>query len=94
MQTFDRTTFSTSRLMEFFTEKELQMRMGYSKALWPLVLLKELVDNSLDACENARIQPKIEILLEPNSLSVLDNGPGLPNGTLEQSLNYLGSWIK
>ncbi len=89
MQTFDRTTFSTSRLMEFFTEKELQMRMGYPKALWPLVLLKELVDNSLDACENAGIQPKIEITLEPDSLSVLDNGPGLPSATLEQSLNYL-----
>ncbi len=89
MQTFDRTTFSTSRLMEFFTEKELQMRIGYSKVLWPLILLKELVDNSLDACENARIQPKIEILLEADTLSVLDNGPGLPTATLEQSLNYL-----
>ncbi len=28
-------------------------------------------------------------MLEPDTLSVLDNGPGLPTATLEQSLNYL-----
>jgi DNA topoisomerase VI subunit B len=74
--------------MEFFTEKELQMRLGYSKSNWPIVLLKELIDNSLDACENAGIQPEVEITLEPDSLSVLDNGPGIPIATVEGSLDY------
>jgi DNA topoisomerase VI subunit B len=75
--------------MEFFTEKELQMRMGYEKPLWSIVLLKELVDNALDACENVGIQPEIEVTVEPNSLSVKDNGPGLPINTLERSLDYM-----
>jgi len=75
--------------MEFFTEKELQMRLGYAKPMWPAVLLKELIDNSLDACENAEIQPEIEVTLEPDSFSVLDNGPGLPTTSLERSLDYL-----
>ncbi len=61
MQTFERATFTTNRAMEFFTEKELQMRIGYSKHLWSVVLLKELIDNALDACENAGIQPAIEV---------------------------------
>jgi DNA topoisomerase VI subunit B len=89
MQTFERATFTTNRAMEFFTEKELQMRIGYSKHLWPVVLLKELIDNALDACENAGIQPAIEVTIEPDSLSVKDNGPGLPVSTLERSLDYM-----
>ena len=89
MQTFERATFTTNRAMEFFTEKELQMRIGYSKELWPVVLLKELIDNALDACENAGIQPEIEVTIESDSLSVKDNGPGLPVSTLERSLDYM-----
>jgi DNA topoisomerase VI subunit B len=89
MQNFERATFTTHRAMEFFTEKELQMRMGYEKPLWSLVLLKELVDNALDACENVGIQPEIEVTVEPDSLSVKDNGPGLPISTLTRSLNYM-----
>ena len=34
--TLERTTFSTSRLLEFFSEKELAMQMGHSADWWPL----------------------------------------------------------
>lgn len=85
----ERTAFSTSRLMEFFTEKELSMQIGYTKDRWPIALVKELIDNALDACENAGITPQIEITVEADSVSVRDNGPGLPVAILKKSLDYM-----
>lgn len=87
--TLHRTPFEFSRSLEFFTEKELSMQIGYKKDLWPLVLCKELIDNALDACEQADRTPDISIELQPDSVSVADNGPGLPASILEKSLDYL-----
>jgi DNA topoisomerase VI subunit B len=87
--TLDRTTFQMSRVLEFFSEKELQMQIGFPRHGWPIALLKELIDNALDACETAGTLPEIEIILEPDALSVQDNSPGLPASTLERSLDYL-----
>ena len=87
--TLARTTFETSRLLEFFTDKELQMQIGWSQVVWPLALVKELVDNALDACEAADIAPEIVVTVEPDAVSVQDNGPGLPERTLVRSLDYL-----
>jgi DNA topoisomerase VI subunit B len=89
LHTLDRTTFQMSRLFEFFSEKELQMQIGFAMGGWPIALLKELIDNALDACETAGIRPEIEVTLEPDALSVQDNGPGLPTATLDRSLDYL-----
>jgi hypothetical protein len=83
-----RTTFVTSREMEFFTRKELAMQIGHDQRCWPLALLKELIDNSLDACESAGIVPEISVDLRSDFFSVQDNGPGLPEGTLRKSLDY------
>ena len=44
-----RTTFSTSRLLEFCSRKELVAQTGHEPDDWPLVIVKELVDNALDA---------------------------------------------
>ena len=52
-----RTAFSTSRMMEFFTEKELRMQLGMDRWHWPVALTKELIDNALDACEVAGVAP-------------------------------------
>jgi hypothetical protein len=57
----ERTTFRISREMEYFTEKELTMQIGHSQATWPLALVKELIDNALDACETAEMPPVIEV---------------------------------
>jgi hypothetical protein len=54
-----RVAFQVSRLMEFCTRRELQNQTGHSAHYWPLVVLKELMDNSLDACEEAEIAPVI-----------------------------------
>src|SRR6516165_12442385 len=50
-----RVTFTVSRLMEFCSKKELVNQTGHSVWEWPLVLLKELFDNALDACEEAEV---------------------------------------
>jgi DNA topoisomerase VI subunit B len=83
-----RTHFSTSRLLEFFSETELAMQIGHSEGLWPLALAKELVDNAMDACEKAGIPPALRITVRPDALTVADNGPGLPTRVLERSLDY------
>ncbi|MGE0827260.1 MAG: hypothetical protein AB7G75_30060 [Candidatus Binatia bacterium] len=86
--TLTRTTFETSRLMEFFTKSELAMQLGYDEPDWPIALLKEVIDNSLDACEQAAIVPEIEVRVEPHAFSVQDNGPGLPESILDKALDY------
>jgi DNA topoisomerase VI subunit B len=84
----ERATFGTSRLMEYFTEQQLEMQMGCVPERWPLALTKELIDNSLDACETESIPPYITVSLDGKSISVADNGPGLSEETLSRSLNY------
>lgn len=83
-----REVFSTSRLLEFFSEKELQMQIGFSREGWPIALLKELIDNSLDACESAGVRPTIEVTIDADAVSVRDNGPGIPADTLQRSLDF------
>jgi DNA topoisomerase VI subunit B len=84
-----RTTFETSRLLEFFSKKELQMQIGFAPPYWPIALLKELIDNALDACETAGVLPDIEVRVEPDAVSIRDNGPGVPTAMLERSMDYL-----
>ncbi|MGA2464668.1 MAG: hypothetical protein ABSH06_09995 [Thermodesulfobacteriota bacterium] len=89
MQKLKRPFFEVSREMEFFDEKELTMQIGHEKESWPLCVLKELIDNGLDACETVGIPPEIEVTIENDSLCVRDNGPGLPTKVLKKSLDYL-----
>jgi hypothetical protein len=81
--TLNRVTFRTSREMDFFSERELVTQTGHPVDEWPLVIVKELLDNSLDAAEEADVAPVIEVVADPCGISVRDNGPGLPEATLE-----------
>lgn len=54
-----------------------------------MALLKELMDNALDACEIAGVSPKVEIEATDDWFSVRDNGPGIPLDTITASLDYL-----
>ncbi len=84
----NRVAFSTDRALEFFSESELTTQIGYGRALWPVVLVKELIDNSLDACESAGVAPVITVTLEPDAMTVTDNGPGIPADVIDKSLDY------
>ena len=83
-----RVTFRTSRLLDFCSEKELVAQTGHSRDYWPLVVLKELVDNALDAAEEARIAPEISVTVDSEGITVKDNGPGIPQETIKNILNY------
>jgi len=84
----NRSTFATSRLMDFCSEKELTAQTGHGRNDWPLVILKELMDNALDACEEAGVAPEIDVQVTQDGIVVTDNGPGLPAATIEKVLDF------
>jgi hypothetical protein len=89
----NRTTFETSRAAEYFETTELQAQTGQPRRRFADVVLKELTDNALDACEQAGIcAPVVEIEVREHGgyvyITVSDNGPGLPAKTLKRTLNF------
>ena len=80
--------FTVSRLMEFCTRRELVNQTGHDVFEWPLVVQKELIDNALDACEEAEIAPVISVTVKGKSIIVTDNGPGIPAKTIDGVLDY------
>jgi DNA topoisomerase VI subunit B len=83
-----RETFSTSRLLDFCSERELVKQIGHGVDQWPLVIFKELTDNALDACEEAGVAPVIDINVTGTEITITDNGPGIPAGTVAGILDF------
>ena len=52
-----------------------------------MVLMKELIDNVLDACDTEGTPPEIDITLTPQGFTVADNGPGMSQALIERSRN-------
>jgi DNA topoisomerase VI subunit B len=84
-----RTTFRTSRQMDFLSERELATQIGHDADEWRLVIIKELIDNALDACEEHDIAPVIELTADATGIAIRDNGPGLPESTLKGALDLM-----
>jgi len=80
--------FTVSRLTEFCSRKELVNQTGYEFRDWPLVIIKELIDNSLDSAEEVGVAPSILVEISGDVIAVTDNGPGIPASIIEQVLNY------
>ena len=74
--------------MEFCTRKELVNQTGHDVHEWPLVVLKEFLDNSIDHCEEAGIAPVILIDVQDDKIIVEDNGRGIPAKTIHGVLDY------
>jgi Histidine kinase-, DNA gyrase B-, and HSP90-like ATPase len=83
-----RVAFRVSRLMEFCSKRELQNQTGHSITEWPEVVCKELLDNSIDAAEEAEISPVISIAVTPVSFTIQDNGSGINTSTIKSILDY------
>src|SRR5262245_23102871 len=84
-----RVAFAISRLMEFCSEKELVNQTGHNVEDWPLVILKELFDNALDAAEESEIPPEIEIIVaKDGTITVADNANGIATETIKAILDY------
>ena len=85
----ERTTFTASRKMEYFTVDGLTKEIAHGIELWPKAITKELIDNSLDACEESSVTPLIKVTIDDTRISVADNaGDGLPEATLRGSQDY------
>jgi hypothetical protein len=90
----ERVVVITSRLMEFCTEKELVAQTGHESHQWPLVVIKELTDNAIDACEEAEVAPVIKIAIttgkrgKATRIVVGDNGPGISTETISGIIDY------
>ena len=74
--------------MEFCTRRELQNQTGHSVYDWPLVVLKEVMDNALDACEEAEVAPVIDVSVGPGSITIADNADGFEADTVASILDY------
>jgi DNA topoisomerase VI subunit B len=85
-----RVPFEVSRLMEFCSLRELQNQTGHDVWDWPAVVLKELLDNALDACEEAGVAPVVKVSVDSKTGTIVieDNGPGIPKETIQSVCDY------
>lgn len=86
-----RSTFTTSRELEYFTPEELTKQIGHSLDQWPEAITKELIDNALDACEEfPNLAPLVTVTVDGNRITVGDNAgdTGLPEDTLKNAQDY------
>src|SRR6516162_5382916 len=83
-----REIFTTSRLLEFCSQRELINQTGHAIEDWPLVVLKELVDNAVDACEESGTAPAVSISVAKGKVTVSDNGPGIAPQVVKKILDY------
>ena len=55
---------------------------------WPLVILKELLDNAIDAAEEAGTAPEVSVEVRNRKIAVIDNGPGVAPEVVKSILDY------
>ena len=77
---------------DYFQVSGLQRLTGSSPKDFDRVILKELIDNALDACEAAGVDPEIRVGVERRGevtvLSVGDNGSGLSREDVEKMIDF------
>jgi DNA topoisomerase 6 subunit A-like protein/histidine kinase/DNA gyrase B/HSP90-like ATPase len=84
-----RKTFTVSRQSEFASTAELAKATGHPVERWPLVIVKELIDNAIDAAEGANIAPVVGVAIESDgSIVVADRGPGMPPELVASLVDY------
>jgi hypothetical protein len=90
--TLRRGTFATPRASEYFELRALQASTGQPARRFAEVVLKELVDNALDAAEAAGGQPEVIVEAVEHDdglrLTVADNGPGMPAELIAKILDF------
>src|SRR3954464_3071939 len=92
VQRMERTIFETPRAAEYFDAHELQAQTGQPRNEFATVVLKELVDNALDAAETAGVAPEVNIEVSAGggliNIAIADNGSGIPVETIHKILNF------
>lgn len=76
---------------DLFTTDGLQKQTGMEIHRWNIYIIKELLDNAIDACESIGVPPKIQVRIskEGKSLifSVKDNAGGMTKDQLEKIID-------
>jgi len=87
-----RSHFNISRAAEYFDRFELQAQTGQPAYKFGEVVLKELIDNSLDSCETVGVEPVIHIGYAVTDtrmrICVSDNGGGMSDAVIKSILNF------
>jgi hypothetical protein len=99
-----RTTYAMPRAAEYFQSQELRMMTGQPSHKFGTVVLKELVDNAIDACEHAdalrtydetKTTPTVALTWGPAQeeaehliLTVADNGRGMSEAVVQSILDF------
>jgi hypothetical protein len=88
----ERRTFSVSRAADFLEARALVSQTGQPEHRFGDVVIKELLDNALDACETAGVQPEITVTAETDGnvqrVTIADNGNGIPAEVVVRILDY------
>jgi DNA topoisomerase VI subunit B len=86
----ERVAFKTSRFLDFVGQRELVAQIGHAVEEWPLVILKELIDNALDSSEEAVAAPSVSITVDTamGTIVISDNGPGIAAATIPDIVDY------
>ena len=84
MSESNRRFHKTSRTTENFTEEGLKSLTGQPRGKWGQYVVKETIDNSLEAGENVTIMVAVETNGEyPQRITIRDDGPGIPRDRLD-----------
>ena len=83
-----RTALRSSRQLDYCTVKNLSAQVGHGPDEWPIVILKELLDNALDACDESEVAPEIRVTIDEHGITVCDNGPGIPPEVVEGIIDF------
>ncbi len=81
---------------DFFSEEGLRTLAGVRPNDYEAFILKELMDNALDALENQdakRVAVWFRKTGDTSQLAILDNGPGLPGNLLDQIYTQFDSYL-
>jgi DNA topoisomerase VI subunit B len=89
-QRLERVAFRASRFLDFVGQRELTAQIGHAVQSWPLVIVKELVDNALDGSEEAEAAPSVSITVDTamGTIVISDQGPGIAAATIADIVNY------
>lgn len=89
-----RAEFTVDRANDFLKVDELTKLTGMSRGEFVQVVVKELMDNALDAAEMTDTDPDITVYVaftdddESLTISVTDNGPGFPAASVGKILDF------
>jgi hypothetical protein len=89
----ERRVFSVSRAADFLEQRALVSQTGRPLHRFGDVVIKELLDNALDACEAAGVPPHIEVTSAEADgglrlVTIADNGAGIPPEVVTRILDF------